>query len=182
MTRRHAADALEERRAGIAEVHQEIVGDRGRVGASHNRCVFQQRADLGGEQQTATIPVVIERLDAERVARAEEGLRPRVPRRDREFAPGMLETCRLIESTVPDEDPSVGVRERLLVLGRCRRQAAMSETDRARDPAALAVRTPVRQRARHAADQRGVGRPPIEVHGAGDAAHRAGTGTPTIGV
>src|SRR5438034_9378804 len=29
MTRRHAADALEERRAGIAEVHQEIVGDRG---------------------------------------------------------------------------------------------------------------------------------------------------------
>ena len=86
MRRRHAADALEERRAHLTGTHAEEVDDGGIVGPARHRAVFQERADLRGEEQPSAAVVVVEGPHAERVARAQHRPGDSVPEREGEVA------------------------------------------------------------------------------------------------
>ncbi len=65
-------DALEKGRLGVAQVSQQIFGDGqvvGPLGQIGNR---PERVEGGREQQSAAVPMVVERLDADGIARAEQ--------------------------------------------------------------------------------------------------------------
>ena len=97
-------------------------------------------------------------------------------------APSAESLERLVEPPIDDERTPLGIDERELVVRGCRSQPAVSQPDRSRDPAGLAVGAAMRQRLGHPAQQPRVGRATVGMEDAGDAAHDVATATARIGV
>src|SRR5207249_3215339 len=77
-------DPGEERLLGVVEVGLvEVVADRARVRLEARLRIAAKRARLAREDEPAAVEAVVERLDAEAVARAEESSTPAVPERER---------------------------------------------------------------------------------------------------
>ena len=75
-----------QQRLGRARHHRQVLADHRLVRPSAHRRMRQQRLRLGGEEEDAGTVVVIKRLDAQNVARAEQPAARRVPDRQREIA------------------------------------------------------------------------------------------------
>ena len=83
VARQQLVDPLEQGLAAEAELEREVVLERLQVGLDR-RQEGQQRLDLGGEVEDAVDDRVVERLDPEAVAGAEERVLLLVPERERE--------------------------------------------------------------------------------------------------
>src|SRR5262245_30931129 len=68
-----------------AELEREVIVERGDI-RFYGRQKWQERLDLGGEIEGAARDGVVERLDAEAVARDEQALSRRVPDRERKHS------------------------------------------------------------------------------------------------
>ena len=76
------------------------------------RGMREERLDLAAVDQAATVVLVVERLDAEQVARAHEALLRRVPDGDGEHAAQLLEHVRAPRLVAVDDGLGVAVRDK----------------------------------------------------------------------
>src|SRR5215218_3612366 len=83
-------DALEQRLAGKAELKAEVVLEPVQIGLDLGN-KWEQGLDLGREVENAVRDCVVERLDAEAIARHDERARVLVPERQGKHAPEAVE-------------------------------------------------------------------------------------------
>ena len=85
----------------------EVERDRREIELAAHRGVLEQRLQLRAEREHAAVPVVVERLHAEMVAREEERLLALVPEREREHARDPVEHA--LAPLLPGVDEHLGV-------------------------------------------------------------------------
>src|ERR1051326_2201165 len=88
----------------------EVQAERLEVGLARYRRVGAETLQLGGEDERAAVPLVIERLHADMVARDEEALRRPVPQREGEHALQVLEHAHAVFAIGIEEGPPVAPR------------------------------------------------------------------------
>src|SRR5713101_2532517 len=72
MPRRQLGDARVEGLAGEWRSRKEVIGDAAGIGRAANLRILEKRLDLRRADELSLVEVVVERLDAEPIARAEQ--------------------------------------------------------------------------------------------------------------
>ena len=108
MPRRHLVDAVEHGAIAVGD-HVDVLEQR-LVVPARRHAGREQRLDLRGEDQRVAELRIVERLDAETVARREQQLISFVPERERELAAQLAQRVRAQLLVEVDQDLAVGAR------------------------------------------------------------------------